>query len=170
MQYACSMVARVYGVLPFRPPLSSTICLWICLFRSLSVSSAGLSRRFRSRSTASRQGLLEVCNAAGRNNESWKHKWRSNYIQEWKCKQLHGQWPVKITETTNNEKAFKWLIECGLNIKTESLIREAQDQVLNTTYHQTQILGILQDFKCRMFKETNLTVSHIQNMCPKTDY
>ena len=33
--------------------LSSTTNFWICLFRSLSVSSAGFSPRFRSRSSAS---------------------------------------------------------------------------------------------------------------------
>ena len=33
--------------------LSSTTCFFICLFRSLSVSSAGFSPRFRSRSSAS---------------------------------------------------------------------------------------------------------------------
>ena len=32
--------------------------------------------------------------------------WQSNYIQEWKSKQLHGQYLTKITETTNNERTF----------------------------------------------------------------
>ena len=47
------------------------------------------------------------------------------------------------------------------------LITAAQDQGMSTKYHQTQILGINQDSKCCMSKETNEAVFHILNMCPK---
>ena len=52
MRYACSMVAFVDGGLPFGS-LVFQHQFWICLSRSLSVSSAGFSPRFRSRSSAS---------------------------------------------------------------------------------------------------------------------
>ena len=52
--------------------LSSTTSFFICLFRSFCVSSVGFSPRFRSRSPASYLAdcLLEVLNAAGRNEEA----------------------------------------------------------------------------------------------------
>ena len=55
--------------------LSSTTSFFICLLRSLSVSSAGFSQRFQSRSSASDLADtsmvgLEVLNEAGRNEEA----------------------------------------------------------------------------------------------------
>ena len=57
----------------------------------------------------------------------------------------------------------------GMQLKTitEALITAAQDQALNTKYHQAQIFGINEDSKCLMCKKTNETVSHILNMCKK---
>ena len=52
MPYACSMVAFVYGVLQFGSLVLHHL-FFICLFRSLSDSSAGFSRRYRTRSSAS---------------------------------------------------------------------------------------------------------------------
>ena len=55
--------------------------------------------------------------------------------------------PGIIYLSTNNVKAFKWFIECGLKIETEALISAAQDQALTTKHNQTQILRINQDSK-----------------------
>ena len=52
MRYACSMVVFVDGGLQFCS-LVFLHQIWIGLFRSLIVSSAGVSPRFRSRSSAS---------------------------------------------------------------------------------------------------------------------
>ena len=103
-------------------------------------------------------------------NESRERKWLSDCNHERISRQLHGQYPAKITDTSNNQKAFEWQKECGLNIETEALITAAQDQALNTKHHQTQVLGINEDFKYRTCSETNETVPHIVNMCPRNDY
>ena len=52
MRYACSMVAFAVGGLPFGS-LVFHHQFFICLFRSLNVSSVGFSPRFRPRSSAS---------------------------------------------------------------------------------------------------------------------
>ena len=60
MRYACSMVPFVDGGLPF-----GLLVFHHLFFRSLSVSSAGFSPRFRSRSSAS--------DLADAGRVGWKH-------------------------------------------------------------------------------------------------
>ena len=46
-------------------------------------------------------------------DEPWKKYWQSACIQEWNISQIHGQYPAKITDVTNNERVVK---ESGLEI------------------------------------------------------
>ena len=50
-------------------------------------------------------------------------------------------------------------------IETKALITAAE--ALSTKYYQTQILGINDDPKCHMCKETNEAVSQLLNKCAK---
>ena len=38
--------------------------------------------------------------------ESWKKKWQSDCNHVWKSNPLYGQFPAKIADTFNDERAF----------------------------------------------------------------
>ena len=65
----------------------------------------------------------------------------------------------------DKEARCAWLRSAGFKGETESLIMAAQDQTLNTRYHQRKILKKQIDGKCRVCGKTQETVSHITAGC-----
>lgn len=62
------------------------------------------------------------------------------YEEKWVTKPLHGQYRRQGPEVTTIENTYRWLKEgTGLKIETEALITAAQDQGLNTKYHQAKV-------------------------------
>ena len=99
--------------------------------------------------------------------DEWKAGWSRRYKSKWREKPLHGQYPQQVEEVTTTEMAYKWLSCTGLKIETEALITAAQDQALNTKSHQTNIMKVTTDSKCRMCTDTDETVSHLVAGCQK---
>jgi hypothetical protein len=52
--------------------------------------------------------------------------------------------------SVDREKSLAWLCSSGIQGETESLIIAAQDQALNTSYHQRNIMKQPINCKCRM--------------------
>ncbi|MBD0865639.1 MAG: hypothetical protein GDA36_08585, partial [Rhodobacteraceae bacterium] len=52
----------------------------------------------------------------------FKSKWLQDYMQQWKGKPLHGQFPSQVEALTIVDCAYKWLRVSGLKIETEALL------------------------------------------------
>jgi len=50
----------------------------------------------------------------------FKSKWLQDYMQQWKGKPLHGQFPSQVEALTTVDCAYKWLRVSGLKIETEA--------------------------------------------------
>jgi len=60
---------------------------------------------------------------------------------------------------------FLWLHRGNLKGETENEIAAAQDQALQTKYHETKILQTETNNKCRLCQQSDETVEHIISAC-----
>jgi hypothetical protein len=71
--------------------------------------------------------------------------------KKWKNKAMHGQYIRSIdTQLISEEDTFLWLWRGDLKAETESETVAAQDQALQTKYHETKILHTDINSKCRL--------------------
>ena len=70
-------------------------------------------------------------------------------IQNWKEKQIFGQFIKDISEDTGKEKCWRWLRKCDLKIPSEALICFAQEQAIRTNYVEYHIDKSVDSPSCR---------------------
>jgi len=79
---------------------------------------------------------------------------------------VHGQFYWGLERLSIEKEQFlAWLCSSGLKGETESLTTAAQDQVLNTCYHQRNIMKHPIDRKCRMCCKAEECIKHIVVRC-----
>lgn len=104
---------------------------------------------------------------AKKEKEIFKNKLIQHNIESWKQKPMHGQ-ILRLINKPNIDKnfSFQWLKSAKLKGPTEGFVLAAQDQSLNTRYHQNKILKLPVSPNCRMCKQRLETVEHIVSGCP----
>lgn len=100
------------------------------------------------------------------NSRVLKNSIEEHRVAHVKNKPLHGQILRQLDKPfVDKEASLAWLRSSDLKGETESLIIAAQDQALNTRYHQRKIIGLEIDSKCRMCSSKEETISHILSGC-----
>ena len=82
-------------------------------------------------------------------------------LENWKKKQMYGQFIRDTPEGTDKEGSWLWLRKCNLKLPSEALICSAQGQAITTNYVNYHINKSVDSTSFRMCGETGETVSHI---------
>ena len=88
-------------------------------------------------------------------------------VENWKEKQMYGQFIRDMPEGTDKEKLWLWLGKCDLKIPSEALICSAQEQEIRTNYVKYPIDKSVDSTSCRMCGDSDETISHIVSECSK---
>ena len=96
--------------------------------------------------------------------ERYAENIKSQKMEAWTQKKLHGIWPKNIEK--QSVQSNSWIQKSNLKPPTEALITAAQDQALPTKWHTTNITKTTTDPLCRRCGKFNETVAHIVSGCP----
>ena len=106
-----------------------------------------------------------------------KHQGSQHPKPKWEPIALHGKYPQRVKKAdVDQDKTYsdRWLKVAGLKAETEGFIIAAQDQSLQTRWHQHNILKKPEvDPKCRLCGRFNEAIDHLVSGCPelaKTEY
>ena len=75
-------------------------------------------------------------------------------VENWKQKQMYGQFIRDTPEGIGKEKSRLWLREYDVKIPSEALICSAQEQAIKTNYVKYHIDKSVDSPSCRMCGET----------------
>ena len=81
-------------------------------------------------------------------------------------KALHGQY-LRQTKEVRREQSWVWLQNGDLKMETESLIVAAQNQSIRTNLVQVKIDKNQKDMLCRLCKEADESIDHVDSGCSK---
>ena len=76
--------------------------------------------------------ILKLRESASKKN--FKKSLNEKRVENWKEKQIYGQFIRDMPESTDKERSWLWLRKCDLKIVSEALICTAQEQVITTNY------------------------------------
>ena len=99
--------------------------------------------------------------------KDFKKSLNEKRVENWKEKQMYGQFNRDMPEGTEKEKSWLWLRNCDLKIPSEALICSAQEQAIRTNYVKYHIDKSVDSPFCRMCGETGEAISHIVSECSK---
>ena len=99
--------------------------------------------------------------------KDFKKSLNEKRVENWKEKEMYGQFIRDMPEGTDQEKSWLWLRKCDLKIPSEALICSAQEQAIGTNYVKYHIDKSVDSSSCRMCGETGGTISHIVRKCAK---
>ena len=80
-------------------------------------------------------------------------------VENWKEKQMYGQFIRDMPEDTDKEKSWLWLRKCDLKIPSVAQICLTQEQSIRTNYVKYHIDKSVDSPFCRMCGETCKTIS-----------
>lgn len=100
------------------------------------------------------------------NLQNVKENLQKEKINRVKNKPMHGQFLHHLDKPfVDKNLSLAWLNSPDLKGETESLLIAAQDQALNTKYHQRKITKTSNDSLCRMCNMREETIGHILSGC-----
>ena len=80
---------------------------------------------------------------------------------------MHGQLPRNLDEKlVDIEQSYRWLKSGDIKGETGSTIVAAQDQAFNTSYVKNKILKEEIESKCRLCKQHEESIDHLNSGCP----
>ena len=88
-------------------------------------------------------------------------------VEDWKEKQMCGQFIRDVPEGPDKERYWLWLRKCDLEIPSEALICFAQEQAIRRNYVKYHIDKSVDSASCRMCGQTGETINHIASECSK---
>ena len=94
-----------------------------------------------------------------------KQENKSNRMNGWKNKVLHGQYPGKTDDL--EVSSWDWLKTGWLKKETEGMLMAAQDQALPTRNYKVKVMKEEGSSKCRMCGQRDETIMHILSECEK---
>ena len=99
--------------------------------------------------------------------KDFKKSLNEKRVENWKEKQMYGQFIRDMPEGTDKEKSWLWLRKCDLKIPSEALICSAQEQEIRTNYVKYPIDKSVDSPSRRMCGDSGETISHIISECSK---
>jgi len=87
--------------------------------------------------------------------------------EKWHGKRMHGQLPRNLDEKlVDIEQSYRWLKSGDFKGERESTTVAAQDQAISTNYFKNRILNEEIESKCRLCKQHEETIDHLNSECP----
>ena len=87
--------------------------------------------------------------------------------ERWQGKRMHGQFPRNLdVKLVDIEQSYRWLKSGDIKGETESTTVAAQDQTISTNYFKNKILKQKIESKCRLCKQHEETIDHLNSGCP----
>ena len=87
-------------------------------------------------------------------------------VSELKRKPMHGQFYLVLERpSVDKEKSLAWFCSSGLKRETDGLITTAQDQALNSHFHQKNVMKQPTDSKCKMCCKAEEHVTYVAAGC-----
>jgi len=96
-----------------------------------------------------------------RNKKNEKHI-AEKTKERWNGKRMHRQLPRNLDEKlVDIEQSYRWLKPGDIKGETESTIVAAQDQAISTKYFKNKSLKEETESKCRLCKQYEETIDHL---------